>query len=185
MLIAKHPDHLISREKFHFHSIRQVRNFPRQLQLPPYGVNMPLLLPTPHIYVLTRVSPADSHRIPSGAPNMLQTSAGLTSIITDTSTSIPLLLHIHRSASPHLPTSSISHLRCDILSPLTPAFLYTSRFSSDRTVPHCHVLTSRFTSTRTHTRLMPLAKRNSQHITRAQCPPSPPYVNKYHHLWLI
>ena len=184
-LSTRYAHHWTSRSphisrKSPFHLIRQVRNFPRQLQLPPYGVNTPLLLPAPHIHVSTCVSPADSHRIASGAPDTLQTTAGSTSIWAGPSTSVSYLLQDHHSTFPHPPTSLASHLRCNILSPSTSALLYASRFSYDRTVPRCHVLISRFTSTHTHTRLMPIAKRISQHITRAQCPPSSTCINKYH-----
>jgi len=51
----------------------QVLKFLRQLILPQYRVNLPLLLHEPYIYVTTCVS--------SGALDMLQTYVGLTSII--------------------------------------------------------------------------------------------------------
>ena len=71
-LIAKHPDLLISQEKTPFYLIRQV-SFPRRLQLPRYGVNMPPLLPAPHIYVSKFVSSVDSNSIAAGAPDTLLT----------------------------------------------------------------------------------------------------------------
>jgi len=77
-----YPGHLIvHREKLDFHLFCQVLEFLRQLLLPPYRVNLPLLLREPHIYVSTCVSPADIHRSTSGALDMLQTYVGPTSII--------------------------------------------------------------------------------------------------------
>ena len=64
---------IVHREKLDFHLFCQVLRFLRQLLLPPYRVNLPLLLRAPHIYNSTCVSPADIHRSASGALVMLQT----------------------------------------------------------------------------------------------------------------
>jgi len=152
-----HPDHFVSREKFHFHLIRLVRNFPRQLQLTPFGVNIPLLFPVPHIYVPTSVSPADSRSIASRAPDMVQTCAGLTSISAGPSTSKSTLAQNHRSAFPHFPTFFLSHSGCKIPSSSTPAFSQAYLFQPTQHYPPL----SRFAFTRTATYIMPLAKRNS------------------------
>jgi len=110
-LITKHPDYLISRGKSHFHLSRHVRNFLIQLQLPPHGVNMHRLLPAPHTYDSTCISPTDSYRIASGASYALQTCAGLASTVADPSTSMSYLLH--------------NHLRQHIYSPVTRAAKYS------------------------------------------------------------
>jgi len=125
---------------------------------------MPPNLHARHIYVSICISHADSHSITSGAPNMLQTCAGPISITADMLNSSSSLLHNHRSA---LPNFSPSHSRCVISSPSTPAFLVAFRVSSDSLVPRCHVLIARFTSIHTQSHLMPFAKRNSSHVTRA------------------
>ena len=127
---------------------------------------MPLLLPAPHIYVATCISPADIHRIASGAPDILQTCMGPISVTADPSTSISSLLH-NPQLIINLTISFVGHSRCKMPSSSSPAFTYASCFSSDRTVSRCHVLMSRFTSTRTRTRPTPLAKRDSRHVKLA------------------
>jgi len=96
---------------------------------------MPLLLPARHMYIPKCISPADSHSIPLGASDMLQTCTGAISITADTLSSISPLLDNHRSTSPHLPTSFLNHLRWDILSISNPVSLYSFHFSSDFTSP--------------------------------------------------